>query len=186
VSREAVLTGQADRVTILGEPARDLDEWPVEANGGQWLLAWHPPGGAPDGTPHGATAFCVTAGGDVVLVSDDGSRWSWPGGRPEVGESWEQVLHREMLEEACCTVRSARLLGFARARCLSGPEEGRVLVRSIWRADVEVLPWAPQHEIPYRTIVPAAELPHRLDMEPGFEPLYARAAAEAGLVRWSG
>ena len=84
------------------------------------------------------------ADGEVVLISPDGQRWGWPGGRPEPGESWEQTLRREILEEACATVTCARLLGFVRGRCVSGREQGLVLVRSIWRAEVRLLPsWGP-------------------------------------------
>jgi hypothetical protein len=55
----------------------------------------------------------------------------------EPGESWEQTLRREMDEKACATVVGARLLGFTRGQCVAGPERGLVLVRSVWRADVE-------------------------------------------------
>ena len=98
----------------------------MTANGGHWMMAWHPPGGPPP-----------------------------------------QVLRREIAEEACATVTAARLLGFVRARCTGGHEEGLVLVRSIWRAEVAVLPWQPAHEIPFRRVVPAADLAGQLWMEPG-------------------
>jgi hypothetical protein len=101
--------------TVLGEIAADLAELAVPANGGDWRMAWHPPGDAPPGQPHGANAFCVTADGEVVLISSDGSRWGWPGGRPEPGESWQDTLRREMLEEACAVVMDARGSG-----CLPG------------------------------------------------------------------
>ena len=74
-------------------------------------MAWHPPGAVPAGQPHGANAFCVTVRGNVVLVSTDGSRWGWPGGRPERGESWEDTLRRELNEEACATVTRAGYSG---------------------------------------------------------------------------
>jgi ADP-ribose pyrophosphatase YjhB (NUDIX family) len=109
-------------------------------------------------------------------------RWGWPGGRPEPGESWEQTLRREIAEEACATVTEARLLGFVRSRCTSGHEEGLVLVRSVWRAEVTVLPWRPAHEIPFRRMVTPDDLAGQLWMEPGAEPIYARAACEAGLA----
>ena len=76
-----------------------------------------------------------------MLISNDGVRWGWPGGRPEGDESWEQTLRREILEETCAVVSTARLLGFCRALCGSGPEQGRVLVRSILRAEITLLPW---------------------------------------------
>jgi ADP-ribose pyrophosphatase YjhB (NUDIX family) len=161
--------------------ARDREEEPVPNGGDEWRMAWHPPDAVPPGTPHGANAFCVTAG-DVVLISSDGSRWGWPGGRPERGESWEDTLRREMLEEACAEVTSARLLGFVRSRCVSGAEEGLVLVRSIWRADVSLRPWQPEFEIPFRRVVPARDLALNLWMEDGAGPIYSRAAREAALA----
>jgi 8-oxo-dGTP pyrophosphatase MutT (NUDIX family) len=85
-----------------------------------------------DETPHGGEGVCVTADGDIVVISPDGMIWDLPAGRPEPGDSWEQTLRREMDEEACATVVSARLLGLTRGQCVAGPERGRVLVRSVW------------------------------------------------------
>jgi ADP-ribose pyrophosphatase YjhB (NUDIX family) len=120
--------------------ARDSEEIAVRSNGGDWLIAWHPPTAVPEGIPHGANAFCVTADDRVVLISNDGERWGWPGGRPEDDETWEQTLRREVLEETCAIVVGAQLLGFCRTVCLTGPEHGLVLVRSVWVAEVELMP----------------------------------------------
>ena len=162
--------------------ARDGEEFAVRSTGGDWLTAWYPPIATPDGNGHGANAFCVTADDHVVLISNDGERWGWPGGRPEGDESWEQTLRREVLEEACAVVVDARLLGFCRAICLTGPEQGLALVRSIWLAEVELAPWEQQFEIAHRRVVPADELVENLWMEQGFEPIYHRALVEAGFV----
>lgn len=162
--------------------ARDGEEFPVRSNGGDWLIAWHPPVSIPEGKPHGANAFCVTADGGVVLISNDGERWGWPGGRPEADERWEQTLRREILEEACANVGDAKLLGFCRAVCLTGPEAGLVLVRSIWRAEVELMPWEPRFEIAHRRLVPRHKLHSHLWIEQGFEPIYHRALLEAALL----
>jgi ADP-ribose pyrophosphatase YjhB (NUDIX family) len=116
-----------------------------------------------------------------VLISADGERLGWPGGRPEGDESWEQMLYREVLEEACAVLGEARLLGFCRGVCLSGPEEGLRLVRSVWRAQVELMAWEPRFEIRHRRVVPAGELLAHLWIEDGFEPLYHRVLIEAGL-----
>jgi hypothetical protein len=32
--------------------ARDGEKIAVRANGGKWLIAWHPPNVVPEGTPH--------------------------------------------------------------------------------------------------------------------------------------
>lgn len=166
----------------LGRMARDGEEMAVRSNGEDWVLSWHPPSPVPLGRAFGANAFCVTSGGGVVLISTDGHRWGWPGGRPEGDESWEQVLRREMLEEACARVLQARLLGYCRLVCHTGPERGLVLVRALWRADVELLEWEPQFEIPLRRVVPVGELGQHLWMEEGSEPIYSRSAHEAALT----
>jgi 8-oxo-dGTP pyrophosphatase MutT (NUDIX family) len=162
--------------------AADGDQHAVHANGGDWLTAWHPPQAAPEGQPHGACGFCVTDDGGVILISNDGDRWDWPGGRPEKHETWEQTFRREMLEETCSVVGDARLLGFCRSTCLAGPEAGLVLVRSIWRGEVALLPWEPCFEIAHRRIVPAADVLAAMRIDPGWEPVFRRAAREAGLI----
>jgi len=107
--------------TALGRILGDTEELTVPFDGDDWAMAWHPPGDAPSGDPHGANAFCVTADDEIVLVSTDGSSWVWPGGRPE-------------------------------------------------------------HEIPFRRLVPAHELARHLWIEDGARPIYSRAAREAGLA----
>ena len=109
--------------TLGNHTASDGEEFAVRSNGGDWLTAWHSPIEVPAGTPHGANAFCVTADDQIVLISNDGVHWGWPGGRPEGSESWEQTLRREILEETCSIVSNGRLLGFCRSVCLSGPEK---------------------------------------------------------------
>src|SRR5260370_23572779 len=164
---------ESDRKTMLrNHAASDGQEFVVRSNGGDWLIAWHSPSAVPAGTPHGANAFCVTADDRVVLISNDGERWGWPGGRPEGDESWEQTLRREILEETCSVVNDARLLGFCRSVCLGGPERDRVLVRSIWRAEDELLSWKAHFEIPHLRVIPAGELFAPLWVEYGCVPIY--------------
>ncbi|MBO0809299.1 MAG: NUDIX domain-containing protein, partial [Actinobacteria bacterium] len=133
-------------VAADGEPIR------IRSLNQTWAVSWHPPPDPPPGIRHGAEGVCVTPAGDVVLISQDGKLWDLPAGRSEPGETWIDTLRREMLEEACATVTSARLLGFTRGACLTGPEQGRVLVRSMWRADVRLAPWEPRYEIPHRRV----------------------------------
>lgn len=160
---------------------RDSEDVIVRANGQEWIAAWHPPLAPPDGTPHGASAVCVAGDGGIVLISLDGENWGLPGGRPEGSETWEETMRREVREEACATVVQATLLGFSRGVCVAGHEEGLVLVRSLWRAEVELAPWEPRFEIPHRRVFPEAEVWELLvaGHTDGSAPMLIRAFHEA-------
>ncbi len=137
--------------------ARNGEELSHEDNDQEWIVSWHPPSVPPDGTPHGAAGVCITPDDEIVLVSLEG-RWEVPAGRPEGNETWEETLRREMMEEACANVVEARLLGFVRSQCIRGVQQGLVIVRSMWRAEVDLCPWEPQFEIPERLVIPASEV----------------------------
>jgi ADP-ribose pyrophosphatase YjhB (NUDIX family) len=163
--------------------AADGAVYPVVSGGQQWLVSWHPPPDPPDGTPHGAEGVCVTPDGGIVIISPDGTTWDLPAGRPEPGETWEDTLRREMDEEACATVTAARLLGFTRGQCATGPERGLVLVRSVWRAEVGLRPWEARFEIAGRRVVAAAAVQDALSLRAHpFAALLQRALQEAGLA----
>lgn len=174
------MTGRDDRSErhIAARDGEEIAVW-AEDQGQDWIISWHPPDAPPDGTPHGAAGVCVTGDGEIVLISTDGERWDLPAGRPEGDETWEQTLRREMEEEACATVVRARLLGFCRGACVTGPETGRVIVRSFWRADVEMNAWEPLFEIAYRRVVPAAAVVDALATPNSFARIFTRALHEA-------
>ena len=120
--------------------ARDGEEFAFrDCRGQDLIVSWHPPVlPPPSGTPHGSGGICFTFDGNIVLVSMDGSSWDFPACRPEGDEDWRATLDREVLEEACASVEEATLLGFSKGVCIRGPEEGLVLVRSLWCAVVSL------------------------------------------------
>ncbi|MGH3742383.1 MAG: NUDIX hydrolase [Micromonosporaceae bacterium] len=165
-------------MTVLGNG----EQHTVQVNGQRWAVTWHLPAAAPEGKAHGAEGICLTGDSQLVLVSRDGASWEFPAGRTEPGESWEQTLRREVREEACATVVRARLLGFCRGECVAGPEEGLVLVRSIWRAAVELSPWTPEHEITHRRVAPPGHVKELVGFERHpFAPVIGRALHEADI-----
>ena len=153
----------------------------LSSNGGEWIGTWHEGPTPPDGTPHGASAVCVTSDGNIALISRDGENWGLPGGRPEGTETWEETMRREVLEETCATVVTCRLLGFSRGECQSGHEQGLVLVRSTWRADVILEEWKPEFEIPFRSVFPQSRVRDLIVAAhpDGSAPLLLRAFDEA-------
>jgi 8-oxo-dGTP pyrophosphatase MutT (NUDIX family) len=165
---------------------RDGEEIEVQSKGQDWLSSWHPaflP--PPQGRNHGAAGICITPDGLVVLVSEDGFAWDIPAGRPEPGETLRQTLDREMLEETCGRVQDASLLGYFRGLCIRGHEQGLILVRSFWRANIELDTWDPQHEIIQRRLVTPAEALDEVGSSSPWAPwrrVFARAFYEAGLL----
>ncbi|MFN2609771.1 MAG: NUDIX domain-containing protein [Actinomycetota bacterium] len=162
--------------------ALDGERFATQSNGGDWIISWHASIDPPTGTPHGASAICLTGDMGLVLISPDGKRWGLPGGRPEGSESGEETMRREVMEEACATVHTARLTGFMRGECISGPEEGLVLIRSQWVADVDLQQWAPQYEIPHRRVVPASQWREHIWIEDGWLAFVTRAFSEANIA----
>jgi hypothetical protein len=155
----------------------------VHSAGQEWLSSWHPPDlPAPDGKRHGSEGVCITANGEVILVTENGQAWDLPAGRPEEDEDWRATLEREVLEEACATVIDATLLGYGRGECINGPELGLVLVRSVWRATVTVHAWQPQYEITQRVVVSPREALAKIGLDHPFRPFRLRAFHDAGLI----
>ncbi len=170
-------------MTVSDFAAADGEEISFRATGWDWVISWHPAAlPPPSGRSHGSAAVCVTPDGDVVLVSQDGESWDLPGGRPKAGEDWRETLDREVREEACVEVEEATLLGFTRGTCKSGPEEGLILVRAVWRATVSVREWDPQYEMNHRRIVPFQEAMRQISFSLCPRPVFKRMFQEASAI----
>ena len=126
---------------------------------GTWKVSLHPPDDRPEGAPHGSEAICMVDDESTVLVRNTAGRLNTPGGHPEPGESSEETMIREVREEAGAEVTSWQLIAFARSECLEGERKEHVMVRDMYVARVQLLPWQqPPTEIVERTIVPLHQL----------------------------
>ena len=161
--------------------ARDGEQIHWRDSCGQNVVSsWHPPElPAPDGKAHGSGGVCFTAERDVVLVTRSGVDWEFPQGRPHGNEDWRATLDREVFEEACARVEEATLLGFAKSVYVSGLDEGLVLVRSLWSANVILDLWEPRHATTGRVVVPPDEALERLMVDNSALPIYQRWFREA-------
>lgn len=58
------------------------------------------------------SAICFDKNGKILIIKDSkNDYWSLPGGTPEIGETVEETLIREVNEEASCEVEPLELLG---------------------------------------------------------------------------
>ena len=161
---------------------KEYEEFQVETGGQDVLVTWFPSRYVPEGKRHGSAGICVTDNDEIVLITQDGKNWGFPGGRPEGDESWEETLRREVREEACAEVRDARLLGFGRSECIRGHEKGLVLVRSIWWARVQLNEWTPEPATLARKLVSPGRILREFESDV-LLPFQHRALIVAGLLK---
>ena len=58
------------------------------------------------------SAYVFNEQGQMLIVKNEKEdTWTIPGGHPELGETKEETLNREMMEEACCTLKDVNYLG---------------------------------------------------------------------------
>lgn len=163
------------------QPADDDVSFAAESGGQDWHVTWYPADDEPQGKCHGAAGICLTASNEVVLITQDGTSWGFPGGRPEQGETWEDTMRREVREEACVKVTAGRLLGFSHGLCIRGHEKDLLLIRSLWLAHVTLCDWTPEPETIARKCVTPDQVLTEMAPDP-FAPLHARALRTAGIL----
>jgi hypothetical protein len=140
----------------LVEPeARSVQE--ISHDGRRVTFSWFDPPFRPE-PPHTNQAYgiCLTEGGMIVLgaCDIDGERYrNLLGGGIEPGETLEDCLVREVMEEGCARVVESRYIGCQRVDDPDHPTGPWRYYQSRFWARVELLPWDPQHEIDERLLV---------------------------------
>ncbi|HXL91738.1 MAG TPA: NUDIX hydrolase [Streptosporangiaceae bacterium] len=142
--------------TGLAEPeARSVQQ--VRDRGRLVTFTWFDPPFRPE-PPHSNQAYgiCFTGNGMIVLGAHDidgGWYWNLLGGGVEPGETLEDCLVREVMEEGCARVVESRYIGCQRVEDPEHPTGPWRYYQSRFWARVELLPWDPQHEIDERRLV---------------------------------
>jgi len=69
------------------------------------------PGSEPSArpAPFDVVAGLIRKGGLFLITQRRGGQWEFPGGKPEAGETLEEALERELMEELGVSVRVGRL-----------------------------------------------------------------------------
>jgi 8-oxo-dGTP pyrophosphatase MutT (NUDIX family) len=118
---------------------------------------WFDPPFRPE-PPHSNQGYgiCFTEAGLTVLGAGEfeGRRYvNLLGGGVEPGETLEECLVREVMEEGCARVVESRYIGCQRVDDPDHPTGPRRYYQSRFWARVELSPWDPQHEIDERRLV---------------------------------
>ena len=91
--------------------------------------------------------------GELLIVRND-KTWTIPGGHPEIGETILETLNRELMEEACLTLKDINYLG-----AVEVVENGETYYQLRFTAKVDtLLDFNEEWEISERKFVPLNDL----------------------------
>ena len=98
-----------------------------------------------------------------LLIVKNGKTWTIPGGHPEANETYLQTLDRELMEEACITLKDVNYLG-----AVEVVEDGETYYQLRYTAKVkDVLPFKQEWEISERKFVDLEDLPKYIKWSTG-------------------
>lgn len=89
-----------------------------------------------------------------LLIVKNGKTWTIPGGHPEIGETTIQTLTRELMEEACVTLKDINYLG-----AVEVVEKGEIYYQLRYTAKLdEIKPFKEEWEINEREFIDLKDL----------------------------
>lgn len=98
-----------------------------------------------------------------LLIVKNGSTWTIPGGHPEKGETKLETLERELMEEACVTLKEINYLG-----AVEVVENDETYYQLRYTAFVkEILPFKKEWEIDERKFIDIEDLPNYIKWSKG-------------------
>jgi len=106
------------------------------------------------------SAFCLDDNNQVLMIKNKHG-WGLPGGHPELGETIEESLRREIKEEADCTINDFELLGYVEvADPQNNSIEGRVYIQLRFFCHLDKIEdFKSEFETSERKFVPFSQLP---------------------------
>jgi 8-oxo-dGTP pyrophosphatase MutT (NUDIX family) len=107
-------------------------------DGREVTLEWIESGSIPNGIAISqVTGYCVDDVGRILIVKNKRG-WGFPGGHPEPGESPEDTLRREVIEEANVSLKKPEIIGYMEVRDpQNGSVEGTHYVQLKYLAEIE-------------------------------------------------
>lgn len=98
-----------------------------------------------------------------LLIVKNGKTWTIPGGHPELGESYLETLSRELMEEACVTLKCVNYLGAVE---VVENDETYYQLRFTAKVD-QILPFKQEWEICERKFINLEDLPNYITWSNG-------------------
>lgn len=149
--------GQAD----VGEepPPRVVENHLID--GRSVTVTWFDPPFRPEPpNTNQAYGLCFALDGRIVIVGTHNQGvpyWNLPGGGVLEGESLEECLRREVLEEVCAQVLDSQYIGCQRVDEPDHPDGPLRYYQARFWARVNLLSWRPEHETFERRLVKPAD-----------------------------
>jgi len=111
-------------------------------------------GFALEGKKHTQVSGYVFNDKNQILIVKNGKTWTIPGGHPENNEKYLETLTRELMEEACVTLKDEKYLG-----AVEVVENGETYYQVRYTAKVkDILPFKQEWEISERLFVDLKDL----------------------------
>ena len=108
------------------------------------------------------SGYIFNSKGELLIVRNENT-WTVPGGHPESGETPLETLNREVMEEACVTIKNIKNLG-----AVEVVERGETYYQLRYFAMVdEELPFTTEWEISERLFVDLKDLPKYIKWSKG-------------------